>query len=643
MSEITCIRLLHETSKSDGLIANVRAINEGKSTDALFVVDSNSFTQVPNAPFSYAIQDGVRKLFKQMPPFENSERTARLGLKTCDDFRFVRCWWEIKSSFNKQDGNGWFPFAKGGAYSPYYADLFLLVNWNKNGSEIKNSVIKRYPYLNGNPGFVVKNTDYYFRAGLTWSEATTKEFGCRPLPADSIFGEVGPGVFQEDKSFLLATQVILNSPQLRSLMAISLGLADAGRRHYTAGTIQRLPMANFNEGQLKVLNEIGYQAWETQRSRDFINEISHFFISPMGEGNHDSLKIIQKALDANQAKRTKDLITLERRATELVAEVYGFTPPEPPSSSTPPEEIDPEDKRSGQSIDIAVISYLVGLVFKRWKVLGNYELALKNYSNDPFAPLPLFSAGYDISTDNTDQYAFFEGDKLYHLLRNELLVLFGQDKAANIEAELCSMLSVTSINDYLVRPGAFFADHVSFYSESRRQAPIYLPISTKSGAFTIWIYYPRLNHNTLPRLITEIVDPKLRKANEELAGMAGLAKVGARKAELELMIQELMEMRDDFQKLIDGGYRPNKNDGVLITAAPFARFFRYAKFRKDLEACWKELSRGDYDWAHLAMSMWPERVLEACKTDRSIAIAHGRDELCPPDKPREKRSRSSEA
>jgi transposase InsO family protein len=31
----------------------------------------------------------------------------------------------------------------------------------------------------------------------------------------------------------------------------------------------------------------------------------------------------------------------------------------------------------------------------------------------------------------------------------------------------------------------------------------------------------------------------------------------------------------------------------------------------------------DYDWAHLAMNYWPERVREKCKTDKSLAIAHG--------------------
>jgi len=34
------------------------------------------------------------------------------------------------------------------------------------------------------------------------------------------------------------------------------------------------------------------------------------------------------------------------------------------------------------------------------------------------------------------------------------------------------------------------------------------------------------------------------------------------------------------------------------------------------------MEKGDYDWGHLACSIWPERVLRKCHQDRSLAIAH---------------------
>ena len=36
---------------------------------------------------------------------------------------------------------------------------------------------------------------------------------------------------------------------------------------------------------------------------------------------------------------------------------------------------------------------------------------------------------------------------------------------------------------------------------------------------------------------------------------------------------------------------------------------------------------GKYDWAHVAMHLWPERVVPKCATDRSLAIAHGLEDV----------------
>jgi hypothetical protein len=39
------------------------------------------------------------------------------------------------------------------------------------------------------------------------------------------------------------------------------------------------------------------------------------------------------------------------------------------------------------------------------------------------------------------------------------------------------------------------------------------------------------------------------------------------------------------------------------------------------------LAKGDYDWSHLAMHLWPERVVPKNATDRSLAIAHGLEDV----------------
>ena len=104
---------------------------------------------------------------------------------------------------------------------------------------------------------------------------------------------------------------------------------------------------------------------------------------------------------------------------------------------------------------------------------------------------------------------------------------------------------------------------------------------------------------------------------------------------------ELQEFRDELLRLAKLPWRPNLNDGVQITAAPLWKLFRLPKWQKTLKETWGKLERGDYDWAHLAYTLWPDRVRVKCKTDKSLAIAHGLEELYvePPPSAKKKRRR----
>ncbi len=213
----TFFRLLKDTDKGDALEKTVGAYRRGKpDPDRTFSVDPAVFSKVPNAPFAYWVDEEIRDLFVKLPPFESEGRTVKQGLATADDFRFVRAWWEIDPARRldpglagapswreeleafqawcrnrTREGKYWAPFAKGGEYSPYYSDIHLVVNWKDEGEEIKEWVIHRYPYLNGNSAYVVKNTDYYFRPGVTWPERTTSGFSPQYLPSGTVISHMG--------------------------------------------------------------------------------------------------------------------------------------------------------------------------------------------------------------------------------------------------------------------------------------------------------------------------------------------------------------------------------------------------------------------------------------------------------------------
>ena len=145
----------------------------------------------------------------------------------------------------------------------------------------------------------------------------------------------------------------------------------------------------------------------------------------------------------------------------------------------------------------------------------------------------------------------------------------------------------------------------------------------------MWLYYPRLKSQTLHTCLVDFLDPKLKRVSDELQAIrTSNGGPEVRLGELMDFQDELKEMRAEIESVIKLPYEPNLNDGALITASPLWRLFQLPKWQKDLKACWQEMERGAYDWAHLAYSIWPDRVKSKCKTDRSIAVAHSLEHLC---------------
>jgi hypothetical protein len=223
----------------------------------------------------------------------------------------------------------------------------------------------------------------------------------------------------------------------------------------------------------------------------------------------------------------------------------------------------------------------------------------------------------------------------------DALKVIWRERWEAIEQEACELLGVKSLRDYFHKSSGFFADHLKRYTKSRRQAPIYWPLSTTKGSYTLWIYYHRLSDQTLHTALADFVDPKLKDVRAEISLLRASNSNRGRLDELLDLEGELIDFRTEIERIIKLPWQPNLNDGVLITAAPLWRFFRLPKWQRDLKACWDKLEKGEYDWAHLAYSIWPKRVEEVCKKDRSIAIAHGLEHLCQvePPKPKARRGR----
>jgi hypothetical protein len=182
-----------------------------------------------------------------------------------------------------------------------------------------------------------------------------------------------------------------------------------------------------------------------------------------------------------------------------------------------------------------------------------------------------------------------------------------------------------------------------------RLGPTYWPLSTASGSYTLWLYYHRLSNDTLFKCLQDFVEPKLRTVEDAItrfrvmkAADEGRAKERKQLEEAEALRTEMHALRDELAYWAPR-WKPNLNDGVQITACPLWKLFRLPKWQTTLQTTWKELERGDYDWAHLALTLRPDEVRKKCETDRSIAIAHGLESICKVEaaKPKAKRSKKA--
>src|SRR4029077_6198562 len=93
-------------------------------------------------------------------------------------------------------------------------------------------------------------------------------------------------------------------------------------------------------------------------------------------------------------------------------------------------------------------------------------------------------------------------------------------------------------------------------------------------------------------------------------------------ADQESFVQELRAFREEIARVAPL-WNPDLNDGVIINFAPLWRLIAHRAWQKNVESCWDSLATGEYDWSHLAMHLWPERIVPECQTDRSLVIAHG--------------------
>jgi hypothetical protein len=94
----------------------------GGATDVSYSLDLSSFAMIDGTPLSFKRLEVISPLFKQNIPLFPHFGETKIGHQTFNDERFVRRWWEPKTS-TLGTSKRWVPFAKGGSFSRFYSDV----------------------------------------------------------------------------------------------------------------------------------------------------------------------------------------------------------------------------------------------------------------------------------------------------------------------------------------------------------------------------------------------------------------------------------------------------------------------------------------------------------------------------------------
>ena len=627
------VQNVNSEEKDENLQVLIRTYNRGEDAKWIYVAKSVEFDNLPNTVIGYYFGKFILKLFKYLN-LEERGYVARNG-HTLTSSTYFRLFYEIPiSSMNYR------LMYNGSTYSLFYSYYRELCYWGSDGSILKN-----------NPNVVLRNLSYHFLSGVGYGKR----------------GEIlDAHIFKKDMLFTVEGYAFSNLNNCAAIVLNSFLDSIVGQyarnlytgQHKQTGNVNLLPMPDYATRQSdieRIVNAI-IDIKRKWFSLDETNLEYHGLLAQM-----DLTDGIEAALDKMQQKLTADY----KRYTELVKEnddlwmdladidkdsefrqtVNDY------KNRRPYEELLSIDGASCQNvIDKKVLAQeivmeLVGMAFGRWNTAyAKGEQAIPEFGDvfDALPFMPVVSQGeaacpaqLDVPTDgiltnNSDSSLCLAS----HV--REVMHWLWADHADDMEYELCQLIGCKSLQAYLALPTGFFDYHFKRYTKSRRKAPIYWLLASEDGTVDYWVYYPKLSKNTLPQLII-----RLREQQEQLrtrlnAALAAHDKTQESQTRAE---QEQVEgMMDELNRILAAGYVPNHDDGVPVTAAPLLHLAASRPWRVECEKNMELLEKGDYDWSHLAMSMYPARVTQKAKKDWCMALTHGLEHICE-NKPKEKKAR----
>ena len=474
-------------------------------------VRPRTLTAIPGAPLAYWAPDAVRSLYTSAKLLAEFAK-PRAGLATGDNTRFQRWWHEVSTpriGFTAQSkeetkslNSRWYPCNSGGPYRKWYGNAETVVNWQNDGSEIRNFFGK-----NGRLASRPQNTEYYFKRGVTWTKLGSSNFAARYSPGGFVFDDTGRSAFPNDESevwFLLALMCSSATNYFLSLLNPTMS--------FTSGDIARLPAMkpqNFNTEIPKLAFALAKEDWDNfETSWDFRDQP---LLRPGLKGA--TLEASWRNWEAQSNAAIRRMQELETENNRLFIAAYGLDGELQPEVPEAQITLARAEARRDMA---AFLSYAVGCMMGRYSpdhpglILANASDTLRDFLEKVGKSL----AKLTFAPDEDGIIPVLDGewfeDDIVARTRDFLRATFGEATLKQnlrfIEDSLGKPLDKYFLTD-------FYKDHLQTY----KKRPIYWLFQSPKKGFSALVYLHRYTKDTVNTLLNKYLRDYLKKLESRIA------------------------------------------------------------------------------------------------------------------------------
>jgi len=558
------LRLVEENTSNKKKEKSMYAAQNIMATNRYSFYQSN-FNKIPGSPIAYWVSNKMVEIFNENQSFVDYS-VPRQGMATSDNNRFLRYWSEVSTEkFNLKlmkkneainSNYKWFPYNKGGTFRKWFGNNDLVLNWESNGEELKEF-----------PKSVIRNPDYYFKEGLTWSSLSTGSISFRFCNEGFLFDSKGPMCFAFDESDNIYLIGMLNSKVVNEFLKILAPTLD-----FNQGPVAKIPTIISRKKSVEdiVLANINISMndWNLfETSWDFLKHPLLNYPSVKIESAFDEWKQFAE-LQFNQIKSN------EEELNRIFIEVYGLQ-----------EEITPEIENNEISIRKAnlereiksFISYAIGCSFGRYSQDEDGLI----YAGGEFDPSRYKT--FKVDEDNILPIlpgAYFEDDIVSRFIEF-VRITFGEetltenlDFVADALTRRRDETAQQTLRRYFMND--FYKDHVQIY----KKHPIYWQFTSgKEKAFNCLIYMHRYDKSTLSRIRTDYLHEYQVRLDAEKEDLMNVIQGDSPKSEisdanrklksLEKKIDELKKYDEVLHHMADKLIEIDLDDGVKVNYEKF--------------------------------------------------------------------------